>query len=107
MIKYKCICEHYCWQIHDTSLNVLTEIETLVVSKKNKTDIEILPQPFLYIPNSFKLNTNWSYKWTSDGTNSLDIQFFLDNDSISFLVSSGGLGGGCRKKYNGIKIMNN
>ena len=101
--KYKCNNEHYTWQMGDTSIIIIKEIDTLVVSKKGKTDIEIFHQNEL-IQKSIKLDPNWSYQWSEPMSNKISIQFFPDKDSISYYLSYGGIGGYYSTKFTGTKI---
>jgi hypothetical protein len=96
---YNCIFKHYYWEMNNTSNVLITEIDTLTVSCADNNKIKILN-------NTFPIDENYNYNWTGDGSNQINVQFFPYKDSISCMISTGGLGGGFKYYYNGNKIKN-
>jgi hypothetical protein len=99
---YRCECIYYEWEIGDTTIEYITSIDTLTVSKVNATQIKIEPIIWNYADSVFVLDSNWRYANSWGG--STIVQFFPDNDSIIYKKSNGGHGGGVVYDFKGIKI---
>ena len=103
--RYKCI---HMYSYYDMDTNYSKKnIDTLIISKINDSEIQIMPNYFPNNPNSFTLNSKWTYIWRNgDGNtdNGVKFEFFPNNDSISYITHNGGMGGNARNSLNGIKI---